>query len=127
MSVREDPIWRTTEELDWRVMANCRGMDPELFFPVRGEDTRPIKAICAECIVRTDCLDFALAMGEKHGIWGGKAERERVRIRKGLERERRVGIVGKGKREKPILFAQPRPGTPDYLAMYAKRWKEARG
>jgi WhiB family redox-sensing transcriptional regulator len=33
-------------------------------------------------VVRGECLEFALANGEKFGIWGGMSERERRRIRR---------------------------------------------
>jgi WhiB family redox-sensing transcriptional regulator len=32
--------------------------------------------------VREDCLDYAIANGEKFGIWGGMSERERRRVRR---------------------------------------------
>jgi WhiB family redox-sensing transcriptional regulator len=32
--------------------------------------------------VREDCLEYALANGEKFGIWGGLSERERRRLRR---------------------------------------------
>jgi len=35
------------------------------------------KAICAECPVRAECLDYALDIREPHGIWGGLTEAER--------------------------------------------------
>jgi len=56
-------------------------MDPEVFFPQRGERAVHLKAICAGCPVRSQCLEYALVAGEKHGIWGGASERERRRIR----------------------------------------------
>ena len=34
------------------------------------------------CDVRVDCLEYALANGEKFGIWGGLSERERRRLKK---------------------------------------------
>lgn len=67
---------------DWRDLAACKGVDPELFFPERGDDTRPAKAICRGCDVRFECLEFALAGAEKFGVWGGLSERERRRIRR---------------------------------------------
>jgi WhiB family redox-sensing transcriptional regulator len=70
------------------LLAECRGTDPDLWFPERGEATSPAKEICASCFVREDCLDYALANGEKFGIWGGKSERERRRIRTERNRER---------------------------------------
>lgn len=76
----------SVEELSWQDYANCRGADADLFFPERGASTRKAKSICGECQVRAQCLDFAIGVGEKFGIWGGMSERERRRVR----RERQV-------------------------------------
>ena len=73
-------------ELSWQDDANCRGADADLFFPERGASTRKAKAICGACEVKADCLDYAIEMGEKFGIWGGLSERERRRVR----RERQI-------------------------------------
>ena len=70
------------ERADWKDRANCMGVDPDLFFPERGMSTREAKAVCRGCVVREDCLEYALANGEKFGIWGGLSERERRRIRR---------------------------------------------
>lgn len=77
----------------WQEFSNCLGVDPDLFFPERGASTREAKEVCRGCVVREDCLEFALANGEKFGIWGGMSERERRRIRRqrALERESVVG------------------------------------
>ncbi len=69
-------------DLSWQDMANCRGGDADLFFPERGASTRTAKAICRECIVREECLEFAIVNSEKFGIWGGLSERERRKIRR---------------------------------------------
>src|SRR5690606_31561529 len=69
-------------ELSWQDYANCRGADADLFFPARGASTRKSKAICADCQVRQECLEFAIQIGEKFGIWGGMAERRRRKIRR---------------------------------------------
>jgi WhiB family redox-sensing transcriptional regulator len=71
------------EDKSWQDMANCLGVDPDLFFPERGASTREAKEVCKGCVVRDDCLEYALANGEKFGIWGGMSERERRRIRHG--------------------------------------------
>jgi WhiB family redox-sensing transcriptional regulator len=73
----------------WQRQANCMGVDPDLFFPERGASTREAKEVCRGCVVREDCLEFALANGEKFGIWGGLSERERrkIRRRRALERQ----------------------------------------
>lgn len=67
---------------EWLERAACAGVDPALFFPGRGEETKSARAICAGCPVREDCLEYALRTGEKFGIWGGKSERERRRLRR---------------------------------------------
>ncbi len=78
-----------TLDTSWQDLANCLGVDPDLFFPERGASTREAKEVCRGCVVRPDCLEFALANGEKFGIWGGMSERERRRIRRrrALERQ----------------------------------------
>lgn len=67
---------------DWMLRGACRGVDPELFFPVRGDNGRPAKKVCFGCEVREECLEYALVNGEKWGVWGGMAERERRKIRR---------------------------------------------
>ena len=75
---RADPSGR------WQERANCLGVDPDLFFPERGASTREAKGVCKGCEVRLECLEYALAHGEKFGIWGGLSERERRRVRRAL-------------------------------------------
>lgn len=70
------------QELAWQDLANCRGANPDLFFPERGASTRTAKGICRECSVRSECLEFAIVSSEKFGIWGGMSERERRKIRR---------------------------------------------
>jgi WhiB family transcriptional regulator, redox-sensing transcriptional regulator len=69
----------------WRDRAACRGPETALFFPPstterrdeRDARERRAKAICVQCPVRRECLDYALGVGEVHGIWGGLNETER--------------------------------------------------
>lgn len=70
----------------WFLDAECRGVDPALFYPERGSSTREAKEVCRECPVRAECLASALINAEKHGIWGGLAERQRRRLRRVLTR-----------------------------------------
>lgn len=70
------------ERKSWQDLANCKGVDPDLFFPERGASTRESKGVCKGCTVRDDCLEYALDTGQKFGIWGGLSERERRRIRR---------------------------------------------
>jgi WhiB family transcriptional regulator, redox-sensing transcriptional regulator len=80
----EAPVASDSDETveSWQMFANCLGVDPDLFFPERGASTKEAKQVCQGCVVREDCLEYALANGEKFGIWGGLSERERRRIRR---------------------------------------------
>jgi WhiB family redox-sensing transcriptional regulator len=69
---------------EWMEFALCRGADPELWFPAgepgsRGYEAmaRRARGICADCPVRSACLDDALASGTDDGIWGGLDPAER--------------------------------------------------
>lgn len=66
----------------WRQLAACRGVDPRVFFPT-GEDesaSEEAKSICGSCAVREACLDHALVVREREGVWGGATDRERRRM-----------------------------------------------
>lgn len=78
---------------DWMEKGNCVGVDPDLMFPGRGRNNELLeaKAICAACIVKDECLEFALEKVIQHGVWGGKSERERRRLRN----ERRLSSQNK--------------------------------
>ncbi len=80
-------------ERGWQNLANCLGVDPDLFFPERGASTKEAKEVCRACVVREDCLEYALDNGEKFGIWGGMSERERRRIRRARAVARRAATA----------------------------------
>jgi WhiB family redox-sensing transcriptional regulator len=73
----------------WRDRAACRGADPDLFFPERGESADPARQVCARCPVRQPCLAYALDNGITHGVWGGLTERERRVLRAPRQRASR--------------------------------------
>lgn len=64
----------------WRQRAACRGVDPDIFYPVTDEEAEDAKTVCDACDVRQPCLEWALAYREHDGVWGGTTERERRRI-----------------------------------------------
>jgi len=68
--------------MEWMERAACKGMDTNVFFPQEGSPGLSAKAVCRECGVRLECLDFALEMNVRHGVWGGANERERRRLRR---------------------------------------------
>ena len=82
--------------MDWVHRARCRDEEPELFFPIgtTGPAAAQIelaKSVCAQCDVRTECLEWALATNQDSGVWGGRSEDER----RALRRARRRGQAGR--------------------------------
>jgi WhiB family redox-sensing transcriptional regulator len=70
-------------DTDWLQHRGCKGVDIAVFFPGRGDlkSVAAAKAICATCLVRQDCLDYAIRTSQRIGIWGGLSEYERRDIR----------------------------------------------
>jgi WhiB family transcriptional regulator, redox-sensing transcriptional regulator len=88
----------TVSAVNWRSSAACLSADPDLFFPISstGPAERQIaraKTICAGCPVRRECLEFALAHDQAHGIWGGTTPEDRQRDRR--RRRRRAAAAAK--------------------------------
>jgi hypothetical protein len=57
----------------WRGKALCRGLDPDLFYPVDVDDAAMPVRVCRRCPVRVACFRER----EPWGIWGGTTEWER--------------------------------------------------
>jgi WhiB family redox-sensing transcriptional regulator len=66
----------------WIKRAACRGLDAELFYPLKGLPVTEAKRVCARCPVKAPCLEFALRTNEKFGVWGGLSAIERRRMRR---------------------------------------------
>jgi WhiB family redox-sensing transcriptional regulator len=72
----------------WQAKAACRGPQCTVFFPPSHAERkderlareRAAKAICKSCPVRRPCLEYAIAIREPHGIWGGLNELERKQL-----------------------------------------------
>ena len=47
-------------------------LEPDLFFPERGEPTDAGKRICITCPVRKQCKDYRNRTGSTDGMWGGE-------------------------------------------------------
>lgn len=98
MLTAQDVTRERPSTTSWRQLGRCRGVEPEIFYPAAAADDddaglariaaaeETAKAICVICPVREACLEHALSVREKHGVWGGLTERERRRI---LRRRRR--------------------------------------
>jgi WhiB family transcriptional regulator, redox-sensing transcriptional regulator len=80
---------------EWWTLAACQSVDPDLFFPMSATnparaELAAAKAVCSDCPVQTECLQYALTAGPVQGIWGGLSEEERrlLRQRKAKARAR---------------------------------------
>lgn len=69
-------------ELAWMSKGSCRNYPPSAFFPSDGVGVDAARTICADCGVKSECLEYALENRIDHGVWGGASERERRRILK---------------------------------------------
>ncbi len=79
------PLLSGMPEIGWQQHGLCRASDGAIFFPPVHFEPKPereareakAKAVCAQCPVRAECLDWALTTQEPYGVWGGLSERER--------------------------------------------------
>lgn len=64
----------------------CRGSGDDMFPPseTSGPYLRAAKRRCVGCPVQPDCLAYALATGDRYGIWGGLTFAERRAVADGL-------------------------------------------
>lgn len=73
----------------WVEQAACRCVDTNIFYDRRPNFAATARAICAECPVQFECLDYAIACESldpygAHGIWAGLDRRQRNALRKQL-------------------------------------------
>lgn len=74
----------------WREKARCRGLNPTIFHPATNyksnhSEVNAAKDICFYCVVRIDCLEFAIKTNQRDGIWGGHTYAERMRIKRKMK------------------------------------------
>lgn len=72
---------------NWDEDAACRDSDLDDFFADSSrhevEAALPGMALCRECPVQRECLDFAIKRKMDFGVWGGRTTEERKAIRAG--------------------------------------------
>lgn len=80
---------------EWRQFRRCRNVDPDVFFNELRE--AEAKMLCADCPVRSDCLEYALkhetVREENGGIWGGCDFRQRRSIKRRRQGEAKRQLV----------------------------------
>lgn len=75
----------------WMADGECIGANPDMWFPFddRGNGNGRThsdsayalaRTICHQCPVQEQCLDYALATRERHGMWGATTPTERSMI-----------------------------------------------
>jgi WhiB family redox-sensing transcriptional regulator len=73
-------------DMEWRLRAACRGMDPELFFPsaetgrLNTVRINRAKAVCAGCPVVLECR--VQYMDQEWGVFGGLSADDRRLVRR---------------------------------------------
>lgn len=113
------------ELVAWQCDAACRGLGPSVFFAEEdvaeftgkaadasevastaealADDDSELAAareVCAKCAVRIECLEFAILLREKQGVWGGLTPTERTKIirarQRAAARRRRLANTNSG-------------------------------
>jgi hypothetical protein len=60
---------------DWKKFANCKGMDVNLFFDDYEDSSETqllVDKTCGDCVVRKQCLEWALENKLEGGVFGRK-------------------------------------------------------
>ena len=108
----------------WMDRAICRGLSPDLFHPVRGDQQTQNEAKCVcngtqrpvkdkttkkwhlvgqpPCPVKDECLNYIMSLPSSQdgcGVWGGLSHKQRQKLRSQMDRANRVRM-------------RPRCGTP---------------
>jgi WhiB family transcriptional regulator, redox-sensing transcriptional regulator len=75
----------------WRDNAACSEQYDKFFTSDGSRGTRAAKLLCMSCVVRQECLDWAIATNQKDGIWGGLGPTRRKEYRELMELMRGPG------------------------------------
>jgi excisionase family DNA binding protein len=78
----EDLEARRHDAGGWRAASFCRTFPTRWWFGGDHRETMRAKDICAGCVVRTPCLEFALGRPELLGVWAATTPTERVAMRR---------------------------------------------
>jgi WhiB family redox-sensing transcriptional regulator len=78
----------------WQEQAACKAAPLGIFYcdnlsdknPLRGQLEQIAKYICSTCPVINECLQHAMLLPEREGVWGGLTAKERERRRRNASR-----------------------------------------
>jgi len=74
--------------IGWMSRAKCKGRVDIDFFPDKGQPATQARRFCADCPVKTQCIEYAVVNNLRDGVWGGTTPMERRTMR------RQRGLVG---------------------------------
>ncbi len=72
--------WIDDVQGPWQQRRECDKGDNYIYFRPGKQYVEAAKEICSKCVVREDCLEFAVSNGERFGTWGGHTQREVRRL-----------------------------------------------
>ena len=67
---------------NWQQKALCAQADPRDFDNEWFGSVERAKKVCKGCVVKEQCLQYALDNDETFGIWGGLSEEERRKLKR---------------------------------------------
>ena len=80
---RSSKAWSSTDptltfdRAPWQQQAACRDSHVSTFYPLGWTQVADARRICAQCPVKTECLDYGNTVSPDHGMWGGQTASER--------------------------------------------------
>lgn len=69
----------------WHRDALCIEYPDVTWFPAHGVTGDEAKEICLRCLVRSECLAWAIENKVEYGIWGGLGYRKRLEVAQAME------------------------------------------
>lgn len=65
---------------EWQRDALCREHPEVSWFVEQGESAADARAVCDRCLVRSECLGYAIEQRIEQGVWGGLTPRQRHKL-----------------------------------------------
>lgn len=85
----------------WQADAACHEHPEVNFFPPPGQSGDDARAVCARCLVRDECLAFAIETRTECGFFGGTSGNERKKLWRRTTRRGLYETRSRSAREEP--------------------------
>lgn len=80
--------------MTWQSRSACLGLPGDMFFPESNGHATEALAVCEQCLVRSECLEHAIATNEHDGVRGGLTAADRRRlIRRRVNHQQRRDVA----------------------------------